>query len=797
LPLKGAELKAGKIIKFTIPARTEYLTKVRDFAVKYGEKYGFNLRQINGFKLSLDEICTNIIQYAYNTPGISGNIHIEMMRNNDTITAKIFDSGVGFEFSSVSNPDLIRYVNDKKRGGFGIYIVRQLNEEVRYERVGKTNVLTLTNHVEPRPSLFELIKKNFKPSHMTIKVRFGLIATLIISVISVGTFYLASLSQKKTLSEQYIQNHVLLLKNFSATSADYILSERDLLLTEQVFELLESREDVSRLTIIDRNARIIADKTLQNIGKLYSPPAGIVPLIDQEYLVQEHLDPDFGTSLYLSAPIKIEGKIIGKAFLSIRKEAVYKMVALRQNRIKILIYMILFWSIGIIGITFMVNMFVTPIKKIAEELNRVSKEGTSGGFHFSGVGEFAEITTAFNRMMKEIRLSQAKLTDQARLKREMQLAQSIQHTLLPKRVPETEGFEIAAEYNAAMEVGGDYYDFFYLDDKSVGMAVGDVSGKGIGGAFLMSIVRTALRLEARGEKSASDVLVKINNTLQSEFKKGMYMTLFYIILDSKKREINYASAGHTPMILYRGKTERMYRMNPKGFPIGLNIGDPKLFKRNMGNEKISLDKGDLLLIYTDGITEAMNPEREEFGEIRLIDFIKKHYPQQPKEFAVKLIEEVHHFTHGSPQADDITFIVIKEKKKKGEITFEKRVKLFDLIESQGCTIKEACKKVGISRTTYYKLKYLREEKGTDALIPKLENKKINVVDFDISQKILEVIRDYPEYSAKKIQEALATDTYGFLTIDYTLIYRELKRLKLSTRKKRVSYIKRIRDNGHI
>ena len=148
-----------------------------------------------------------------------------------------------------------------------------------------------------------------------------------------------------------------------------------------------------------------------------------------------------------------------------------------------------------------------------------------------------------------------RLTDQARLKREMQLAQSIQHTLLPKNVPESEGYEIAAEYDAAMEVGGDYYDFFEVDDNTVGMAVGDVSGKGIGGAFVMSIVRTALRLEARGEKNAAEVLLKINSSLDGEFKKGMYMTLFYIILDSKRRVINYASAGHTPMILYRGKTK--------------------------------------------------------------------------------------------------------------------------------------------------------------------------------------------------------------------------------------------------
>jgi len=787
------QLKNKKVHRLTVPADTKYLTKIRDFAVKHGEKKGLNMRQLNGFKLSLDEICTNIIRYAYKDRE-QGNIQIEIFREADDVNTRIIDTGVAFDYESVMDPDLNRYIKEKKKGGFGIYLVRQLNDNVQYKREGEKNILTLTNRVEPRPRLGEVIKKNFTPSRMTIKVRFGVIATLIISLISVGTFYLASLSQKRTLTRQLVSGYVNILKNFAGTTADYIMSERELLITEQIFGFIEENEFVRTLTVIDRNGIVIADGTVQNIGRAYEPPDGVVPLMDQDFLVQEYEDPENGPSLHFSVPIMFSNAFVGKSFLTVHTEDLTAEVQARQNRLRIFLYMSMFWIAGFVGIIFLSNMFVTPIKKITEELNRVSKEGAAGGFHFAGIGEFGEISTAFNRMMKELKQSEVKLTDQVRLKREMQLAQSIQQTLLPKTVPPTEGFDIAAKYDAAMEVGGDYYDFFYVDDDSMGMAVGDVSGKGIGGAFVMSIVRTALRLEARAKKSAAEVLTNINTTLDSEFRKGMYITLFYIILDSKRRLINYASAGHNPMVLYRKKTDQIYNLNPKGFPIGLNLGDPRIFKRSVVNEKLQLSKGDLLFVYTDGITEAMNGARDEFGEERLLEVIKRYNDLSAGEFAEKLMDELHLFTGGQPQNDDITFIVVKEKKQYSELQYEKRIRLFDLIENEGYTVKNACEEMGISTSTYYKLRKIREEGGTAALVPKTGLSEMKVLDHDISRRILQVIRDHPEFSAKRIRDALTDTEYGSIDVDSTLVYRELKRLKLSNREKREAYVRRL--NGH-
>jgi serine phosphatase RsbU (regulator of sigma subunit)/anti-sigma regulatory factor (Ser/Thr protein kinase)/transposase len=783
-----------KVKTYTVPSEFQHLSRIRDFAVRNGEKFGFNVRQINGFKLSLDEICTNIIRYAYRDSDENGEITIEMSRSDGKVVTKVIDSGVEFDYDSVLSPDLNRYVRERRKGGFGIYMVRQLNDEVHYSRQDGKNVLTLVNRVEKRPSLIETLKNNFTPSQMTIKVRFAVISTLIITCITVGAFYLASLNQKLSMRRQVTSSYVSLLRNFARSSGEFMLSGRSLLIIEQIFELVNEHPAVSRVTLIDRNGSIVADSVIASIGKEYKPPPGAVPLVEQDHLVQDIEHSEAGPALYVSVPVTMDKTLVGKAFMMLDREAFSTAVSSRSNRLRIFLYTLLFWGVGIGGISLMVNMFVTPIKKIAEEISRVGREGTSGSFHYTGFGEFAEISTAFNRMMHDLRESEVQLTDQARLRREMQLAQGIQQTLLPKQVPSTEGFDIAARYDAAMEVGGDYYDFFHVDEHTLGIVVGDVSGKGIGGAFMMSIVRTALRLEARGNRNAAEVLNKLNQTLDGEFRKGMYITLFYIVLDSRKRVINYASAGHTPMILYRADTDQVYRLNPKGFPIGLNLGDNKFFKKSVNNERISLNKGDLLLVYTDGITEAMNPEREEFGEARLLDLIRTYKDLSVDEFSDRFIDEIKIFTRGYAQNDDITFIVVKEKVRYSELTFDRRTRLFSLVE-QGVTVKEACRRTGISTSTYYRLKKLVVEQGMEALKPDRRDKELEVVDQEVSGKILAVVRDHPEYSAQKIGRALKAEEYGSIEVDSTLVARELRRLKLSNKEKRLAYVRRLEKSG--
>ncbi|RMD91008.1 MAG: tetratricopeptide repeat protein, partial [Calditrichaeota bacterium] len=401
------------------------------------------------------------------------------------------------------------------------------------------------------------------------------------------------------------------------------------------------------------------------------------------------------------------------------------------------------------------------------------------------------IAKAFSEITDKFRQSQANLAEQERLQKEMQLAQDIQQTLLPPFVPEIEGYEIASLYQAAKEVGGDYYDFVEVDKDSLGIVVADVSGKGVPGSLIMTMIRTALRTEARGVKSASEVLARLNQFVVKDMKKGMFVTIFYVIIDSKRRRLNYASAGHNPMILYRPSTQKTYYLNPKGFPVGISLPDPELFKKSIESDTIQLVEDDVLLIYTDGITEAMNRKRHLFGEERLLDAVKKYSNLRVKPFTEKLREEIYSFTQGFEQNDDITLVAIKEKSTPEKIELHRAQKAHRLI-LDGMSIREACQEAGITTYAYYnKYKKIFEEEGLEAYeIDETISVEAKHLSIEEKTKIYDIIKKHPEYGAKRISEELNTERYDFTVINESRVYDELVRSRLNTRQLREAYVSR-------
>ena len=149
--------------RLVIPADKKFLPKVRDFAVKYGKKQGFNRKEMNELKVSIDEICANIVLYAYK--GMErGSIQIEIQRKDDLVIVNIIDTGVEFDYSTVQEPDLDIYVREGRKGGLGIHLVKKLNDEVRYKREGNRNIFTFLKSIEPRSPLIRRIKNNFQPT---------------------------------------------------------------------------------------------------------------------------------------------------------------------------------------------------------------------------------------------------------------------------------------------------------------------------------------------------------------------------------------------------------------------------------------------------------------------------------------------------------------------------------------------------------------------------------------------------------------------------------------------------------
>jgi serine phosphatase RsbU (regulator of sigma subunit)/predicted ester cyclase len=241
--------------------------------------------------------------------------------------------------------------------------------------------------------------------------------------------------------------------------------------------------------------------------------------------------------------------------------------------------------------------------------------------------------------------------ERERIEQDLRVARSIQQASLPKEVPTLEGWQIAPYYQPAREVGGDFYDFFELEDGQIGLAVGDATGKGVPAALAVTASCSMLRAVAQDSGySPGEVLGRVNETLVARIPPNMFVTCFYAILDPNSCTLSYANAGHDlPYLWHGGDAEEL---RARGMPLGLMPG------MEYEEKEIVLQEGDSTLLYTDGLVEAHDPQREMFGFPRLQALVAEHGEQQA--LGDFLMEELYSFVGESwEQEDDITLVTLR------------------------------------------------------------------------------------------------------------------------------------------
>lgn len=242
---------------------------------------------------------------------------------------------------------------------------------------------------------------------------------------------------------------------------------------------------------------------------------------------------------------------------------------------------------------------------------------------------------------------------------ELAIAAEIQQSFLPDTITQVEGFDIAAMSVMAKEVGGDFFDVIPLEviplsNKRLGIMIADVSGKGIPAALFMALSRIVVRVNATWYPDRPAAAIHDANTLISaDSKQGMFVTLFYGILDSEKRTLTYVNAGHNPPIICRAADGAFEELPLTGIALGA-ISDAAYTE-----ETVLLSTGDVMVLYTDGITEAENVRQDMFGEERLRNAIARSRDLTAKEITARILETVRGFSGEYPQSDDITLMIIK------------------------------------------------------------------------------------------------------------------------------------------
>ncbi len=237
---------------------------------------------------------------------------------------------------------------------------------------------------------------------------------------------------------------------------------------------------------------------------------------------------------------------------------------------------------------------------------------------------------------------------QERLKRELEIAAEVQAGLLPSKIPTLPGIELAALSRPALEVGGDFYDVIRVDENRLGILIGDVSGKGVPAALMMAMTLVIFRSIARGNDSAAEVMAKANELIYlNRPSSKMFVTAFYAIYDCRDNSLCFANAGNPFPIGSVG------RLEAKGVSLGV------LARMNYEEQRITLRDGDLLVLYSDGAEDAMNSEREQFGEERVERIITQNLDCSPTEIQDRLLSEIHDFTGDGTPFDDITLVTLR------------------------------------------------------------------------------------------------------------------------------------------
>jgi serine phosphatase RsbU (regulator of sigma subunit)/predicted ester cyclase len=255
--------------------------------------------------------------------------------------------------------------------------------------------------------------------------------------------------------------------------------------------------------------------------------------------------------------------------------------------------------------------------------------------------------------LRKQRLEQ-EIRERERVEQDLRVARRIQHTSLPKEVPELEGWQISPYYQPAREVGGDFYDFHPLSEGRLGLVVGDATGKGVPAALVMSTTCGMLQLAARALASPSpgEVLEQVNETLLARIPSNMFVTCFYAILEPERGLLSYANAGHD-LPYMRKQGGECEELRARGMPLGLMSG------MSYEEKQIVLQEYAVALLYTDGLVEAHDPEGEMFGFPRLQALVSEH-AEEESSLEEALLKELYSFVgEGWEQEDDITLLTLR------------------------------------------------------------------------------------------------------------------------------------------
>jgi sigma-B regulation protein RsbU (phosphoserine phosphatase) len=375
-----------------------------------------------------------------------------------------------------------------------------------------------------------------------------------------------------------------------------------------------------------------------------------------EYPGIDNLDPPGEKIWSFHAPIESAGWVFGttiyesKALAEVRSRMLFAAIALALTLVLI-----------ITCILFVAGRITRPISLLRERVAEISAGNLDA--RVEGIrsrDEIGELAGAFNRMTSDLRTHVQQLASEksarAKIEQDLALAKRIQQGLLPKGIPNLPGYAFAGWNQAADQTGGDYFDWLELPDGKTIITLADVTGHGIGPALIVAACRAYMRAAAisAGEASLASVLGRVNNLLHEDVADMRFVTAAVALLDPRHHVMSIISAGHAPLLFYQAATNTVQTWNADDLPLAIAGGVEYPEARI-----VHWQPGDILVLVTDGFFEWMNASRQQYGTVRLSEFVIANARRDPADFIAALHQAVLAHAQGTTQADDLTAVVIK------------------------------------------------------------------------------------------------------------------------------------------
>ena len=514
------------------PAQEAQLAGLRKTVEEICRQADLSPKEINNIVLAIEEGATNIIRHAYMFREGEIRLKVEMFRH--AVIFSLFDTGKSFQPPDKSRLDLKKMAATGRKGGLGFYLINKVMDRVEYFSLEGENELRLTRFLSERGE-----RELRWSGGVSLRVKFSAFTFLIILVLVTGAYYYINSRSTRYIRSQLDRTVEALCNTVASQAYGYIINARsDAEFDELVVSYERANAVLTAVAIIDTAGNILADsRGPSRLHMRYDEE--IMRLVGQIELKQVFERP--GDNPLVIRKIRYGDRTVGTVIMEY--SSLVMEAELKQTRRIILIITAVGLLIGIAGIYLLSNYFVRPIGRIVYRVRKFSEGDLQSKLPLSGAGEFYEISKALNELIMRFRRDRKNIVEREILHKEMQVAEEIQKALIPSRLPAVKGFEVGTIYKPARLVGGDLFDFIPIDDHTFGVVVADVSGKGVPGSLVMSMVRTALRLEARHGRSARDLLVKVNDFITDDIRAGMFVTILLAIVDTQTGGVNFASVA--------------------------------------------------------------------------------------------------------------------------------------------------------------------------------------------------------------------------------------------------------------